>query len=96
MQKYEQGFILDPLVMGPHHTVKDVFNAKVKYGFSGIPITESGGMNGKLVGLVTQRDIDFLTLDEQEVTGVQQVLASTSHSHPSIAFIIYSVCVLSN
>ena len=42
----------------------DVVEAKNKYGFSGIPITESGRMGGKLLGLVTQRDIDFLTADQ--------------------------------
>lgn len=50
--------------MSPLHTVKDVIDAKKKYGFSGIPITENGHMGEKLVGLVTQRDIDFLLSDE--------------------------------
>ena len=63
-QKYEQGFILDPVVMSPKHQVADIVEAKNKYGFSGIPVTENGHMGGKLVGLVTQRDIDFLTSDQ--------------------------------
>lgn len=50
--------------MSSSHTVKDVVQAKKNYGFSGIPITENGHMGEKLVGLVTQRDIDFLTPDE--------------------------------
>lgn len=50
--------------MASSHTVKDVVQAKKNYGFSGIPITENGHMGEKLVGLVTQRDIDFLTPDE--------------------------------
>ncbi len=50
--------------MSPTNTVADVVDAKRKYGFSGIPVTENGQMGGKLVGLVTQRDIDFLSSDQ--------------------------------
>lgn len=59
VRRYENGFILDPLVLSPDHTVADIHRIKEQHGFSGIPITEDGTLKSKLVGIVTNRDIDF-------------------------------------
>lgn len=60
VKKYEQGFILDPIVLGPNSTPGDILKIRKDHGFSGIPITDTGKIGGKLLGLVTLRDIDFL------------------------------------
>ena len=39
VKKYQHGFVLDPYVLSPEHTVQDVLNCKQQYGFCGIPIT---------------------------------------------------------
>lgn len=59
VKRYENGFIMDPMVLSPQHTITDVDRIKETYNFSGIPITEDGKLNSKLVGIVTNRDIDF-------------------------------------
>ncbi|HOJ22345.1 MAG TPA: IMP dehydrogenase [Armatimonadota bacterium] len=59
VKRFENGFISDPVVLGPRHTIADVDHIKQTHGFSGIPITEDGTLNSRLVGIVTNRDIDF-------------------------------------
>lgn len=61
VRRFENGFILDPLVLSPQHTIADIHRIKEQHGFSGIPITEDGTLKTKLVGIVTNRDIDFET-----------------------------------
>jgi len=60
-KRFENGFIVDPVVLSPDDRISDVDGIKRSYGFSGIPITEDGRPHGRLVGMVTGRDIDFET-----------------------------------
>lgn len=50
VKRYKNGFITDPVVLSPKHTVADIDEIRVQYGFSGVPITETGKMGGKLLG----------------------------------------------
>ncbi len=59
VKRFENGFIIDPVVLSPNNLIKDVDRIKEEHGFSGIPITEDGTLGSKLVGIVTNRDIDF-------------------------------------
>ncbi|KAI9634269.1 inosine 5'-monophosphate dehydrogenase [Dioszegia hungarica] len=59
VKKFENGFITDPICLPPDGTVGDVVEIKNAMGFAGIPITETGKMGGKLLGIVTGRDVQF-------------------------------------
>lgn len=59
VKRYENGFISDPIVLSAKHRISDLDAIKEKHGFSGIPITEDGTPNTKLIGIVTNRDVDF-------------------------------------
>ena len=59
VKRYKNGFILNPFVLSPDHTIQDVLQIRAKYGFSGVPITHNGTMGGQLVGMITNRDIEL-------------------------------------
>ena len=59
VKRFENGFITEPMTLSPEHTIRDVDEIKARHGFSGIPITEDGTLQTRLVGIVTNRDLDF-------------------------------------
>lgn len=59
VKRFENGFITSPVVFSPENTIADIHKLKQEHGFSGIPITEDGTLETKVIGIVTNRDIDF-------------------------------------
>lgn len=57
VKRSENGVITDPFYLSPEHTLEDANNLMAKFRISGVPITE----NGKLVGIITNRDLKFET-----------------------------------
>ncbi|KAI1294909.1 Inosine-5'-monophosphate dehydrogenase 2 [Halotydeus destructor] len=74
VKKYKHGFIRDPVVLGPKADLSEVFGIKKTKGFSGFPVTENGQIGGKLLGIVTSRDIDFMDKAEFMALPVSEVM----------------------
>jgi IMP dehydrogenase len=65
VKKSESGMILDPITMDPEQKIFEAMEVMKKYRISGVPITK----NGKLVGILTNRDLRFeKRLDEKIAT----------------------------
>ena len=56
VKKYESGVINDPITANPNMTVGEIYEITKKYGISGVPVVDKG----KLVGIVTNRDLRFV------------------------------------
>jgi len=63
VKKYESGMILEPITLSPDKPVSAALDLMRKYSISGVPITE----NGKLVGILTNRDLRFETNISQPI-----------------------------
>ncbi len=59
VKKFQAGFVFKPIVLSPQNTIRDVYDINEKYGFFSCPITESGALDSKLVGIVTHRDVRY-------------------------------------
>ncbi len=66
VKKSESGMIVDPITMGPDQKIFEALAVMKKYRISGVPVTK----NGKLVGIMTNRDLRFETNLEQAIANV--------------------------
>jgi len=66
VKKYESGMITDPITLGPEASVQEALGLMAKYSISGVPIT----VEGKLVGILTNRDLRFETSLNQPVENI--------------------------
>src|SRR5258705_4285665 len=69
VKKFESGMVVNPVTIHPQATLKDAHELMQAYGISGIPVVEGGGQGkaGKLVGILTNRDVRFATDPRQKV-----------------------------
>ena len=66
VKRYESGVLRDPVVITPHFTVREVMALSDQLGVSGFPVCDGG----KVVGIVTGRDLRFETRYDQRVSDI--------------------------
>jgi len=66
VKKFESGMVINPLTLSPTDTLADALAIKERHGFSGFPVVEDG--SGKLVGILTNRDVRFADKMDQPVS----------------------------
>jgi IMP dehydrogenase len=67
VKRSESGMILNPITLPPDATLRDAHRLMARFSISGVPIVENGG---RLVGIVTNRDLQFETELDQPIRGV--------------------------
>ena len=58
VKRFEAGIVYDPITMSPNNTIEDVFAIMDEKNISGFPVVDK---NQKLLGIITNRDVRFVT-----------------------------------
>ncbi len=66
VKRHESGIVKDPICIDPNLTVRELFQIKQKRKISGFPVID----NGKLVGIITNRDLRFENNLDQPVKNI--------------------------
>jgi IMP dehydrogenase len=64
VKRYESGMVVNPITMQPDQTLADALQLMARHKISGIPVVEAGG---KLLGIITNRDVRFAENPAQPV-----------------------------
>src|SRR5579871_3058143 len=65
VKRFESGMVVNPLTIHPDQTLADALGVMAENKISGFPVVERG--SGKLVGILTHRDVRFATDQRQKV-----------------------------
>jgi IMP dehydrogenase len=70
VKKFESGMVVNPVTIRPSATLAEALDLMKKHSISGIPVVEGAGNGraGKLVGILTNRDVRFATDARQKVS----------------------------
>ena len=84
VKRFESGLVLDPVTISPGSTIGELRAIKSQHGFSGFPVVDD---SGTLVGIITNRDIRFVSDDSVKVSTMMttDVVTVPEHVDPEVA-----------
>jgi IMP dehydrogenase len=65
VKRFESGMVVNPVMVHPDQTLAELLELKARHRISGFPVVEPG--TGRLVGIITNRDVRFATDPKQRV-----------------------------
>ena len=71
VKRFESGIVINPITIAPAAKLAEALRLMTDFGISGIPVVEpaaNGGRSGKLVGILTHRDVRFASDPDQPVS----------------------------
>ena len=70
VKRSESGMIVNPITLSPFNRIYEAQELMQKYRISGVPITEDGSKEGRLVGILSNRDLRFETNVQRQIDEV--------------------------
>src|ERR671910_1286747 len=70
VKRSESGMIVNPVTLSPRERIFEALDLMKKYRISGVPITEDGSKEGKLVGILTNRDLRFESNPDRPIADI--------------------------
>jgi IMP dehydrogenase len=70
VKRSESGMIVNPITLSPTNRIHEALDLMMKYRISGVPITQDGSKEGRLVGILTNRDLRFETNLDRPISNI--------------------------
>ncbi|RLS62580.1 MAG: IMP dehydrogenase [Planctomycetota bacterium] len=78
VKRSEHGVVVDPVTLAPSDTLATAAKLMAEQGVSGFPVTEDGSRRGKVVGILTRRDMKFLQGKDLASIKVRDVMTTAN------------------
>jgi IMP dehydrogenase len=70
VKRSESGMIVNPITLSPSNRIYEALELMKKYRISGVPITQDGSKEGRLVGILTNRDLRFESNPDRPISDI--------------------------